>query len=99
MPFRRAFVCWELQHFERVPVGILEVEGSNPCGRLYRFRELLRAGRGVPHFVLSKPLVSPVHVAGYDGDMLEPAIVAVRIDGDWAAPRRQVFREFEKFIA
>jgi len=46
-----------------------------------------------------QPLVGSVHVARYDGHVLEPAVVAARVDGRGSSPRCQVFRELEVLVS
>ena len=46
-----------------------------------------------------QPLVGSVHVARYDGHVLEPAVVASHVDGRGSSPRCQVFRELEVLLS
>ncbi len=76
VPFRGALAGWKLQDFERVPVGIFEVESPNSRRRLDVLWKGLRTSRGVLNLIAAQQSVSPIHIRGDDGDMLKPAIIA-----------------------
>ena len=44
-------------------------------------------------------LIRLVHVADYDGDVLEPAVVAARVDGNRPALEGEIFGQFYDFVA
>src|SRR6266478_7049991 len=80
-------------------VRVLKIEGRDAGSVLVPVRKPLRPGRSVLNFVLPQPGVRLVHIADNDGDVLKPAIVAARIDGDWSTFRRQVFCELDELVA
>ena len=53
VPFREALTCGKGQHFERVAVGIVEIERLDPPGIWIPVRQTLRATRGVRDFETS----------------------------------------------
>lgn len=50
-------------------------------------------------FVFAQPGVRPVHVRHDDGDVLKPAIVALRIHGHRAAARCDELHQLDPLIA
>src|SRR5271166_6176708 len=99
MPFRAAFILWKGEHFEEMAVRVAKVERLDSGGVFIPVRKPLRSGRSVLNLVLSKPRICSVHVAGDNGDMLEPAIIGPCFGGRWPTPGSQEFRQFDEFIA
>jgi hypothetical protein len=53
----------------------------------------------VPNFVSAQLLIGFVHIADYDGDVLEPAVVGARVDGNRPALGGEIFGQFYDFAA
>src|SRR5690348_3939094 len=95
MPLGVAFAVREMQHFERMAVGIAKIESFNAAGVLVPVGEPLRSGRCMFDLVLAQPSIGAVHVTYDDRDVLESAVVAVRFDGRRAPSRSQVLCELD----
>src|SRR6266481_4108590 len=80
LPARIALAAWKVDQLEGVTVGITEVEGRDAGGGAVRLRQHLRCARDRLH-VRPYPRVRRVQVAHDDGDVLEPAVVALRVGG------------------
>ena len=61
-------------------IQIVDVEGADAGRPDVPIRDGPRAGRGMLNRVLVQPGVRLIHVAGDDGDVLEPAVVAPRLE-------------------
>src|SRR5829696_4812671 len=99
MPFRITLVGWKGEHFQGMPVRIAEIESANSTGVPVPIGQPLRTWRSVLHFVLAQPLISLVHIADNQRYMLEPAIVAARVDGRGTPFWRQVLRQLDELVA
>jgi hypothetical protein len=99
LPPRVALAGWKPDELERVAVGIAEVERADAARVRVPVRKALRLRRHVRDALVVEPLVGPVHVPDDDRHVLEPPVVAVRIGGCGAAPRRQVLRELDVLAA
>src|SRR5205823_3105038 len=82
-------------------IRIFEIKRRDSTGILVPVRQKLRAGGRVLYSVLTQPGIGPIHIANDDCNVLEPAIIAARINGDGTAFGREVFVEFDNrcFIA
>src|SRR5438067_13677503 len=98
MPLWITLTVWEPQNLESMLIGIFEVEGFDACRILVPFRQGLRGGRRVLHFILPQPCIGLVHIRDYDGDMLEPSIIAAGIDWNGAALWREVFGKLYRLV-
>ena len=98
VPLRVALSVRELEDFEWVTVRVLEVERLDPARRGIPVWKALRLGRGVLDVVFTQARVCLAHVGHDDGDVLEPAIVAARVDGNRSPARREVLGELN-FLA
>ena len=99
MPFRVALAVRKLQNLHGMFVGVLEIESLDACGVFVPIRQALRAGRGVLHFVLAQNLISAVHVADDDGDVLEPHIIATGIRGNRTPFGRKKLQQLDGLAA
>ena len=78
-----------------MPVWVLEVKRlDTPCV-LVPVWKTLRAGRRVFDIILSKDLVGAIHITDDDGDMLEPKIVAPRVNGNGPTAWSEELDEFD----
>jgi hypothetical protein len=85
-----------MQDFEGMAVGVLKVEGADAGSILVPVRQPLRSGGGVLNVVLPQNLVGAIDVADDDRDVLEPAIVALRVGFAFG---RQVLGQFNRLTA
>src|SRR6266849_412378 len=99
VPFLQTLVGRKLQYFDGMSVRILEIERRDAGSILVPVGKALRPGGGVRDLVLPQQTVGLVHVADDDGNMLEPAVVAARINRDRPPFRGEVFGEFDGFIS
>src|ERR1043166_3283691 len=90
LPLLIALAFRKLKNLEPVLVGIAEVKSFDATGVLVPIRQPLWTGGSMFDFVLAQPGVGPVHVAGDDGNVLKPAIVAARINWNWTSLWRQI---------
>src|SRR5690242_326183 len=88
-----------MKDFNRMSVGVLEVEGFDAPRVLVPVGQPLRARGGVLDIVLSQNRVRSIHVADNDGEVLKPKVVAARIDGNGAATRSKKLHELDRFVA
>jgi hypothetical protein len=82
-----------------VTIGIFEVKRLNASGIGVPVRQPLRTGGGVLDLMLPQPLVSTLHIADDECDVLKPAIVTTRIHRNRSAPRGEEFGQFDAFLA
>src|SRR5215813_14876156 len=99
MPFGQSLTFRKGENFQKVIIGITEVESFNAGGIAVPCRQRLWTAAGMLHAVLTQPGIGRIHIARNDGDVLKPAIVAARIGGHRSAFRRQKFGEFDLFLA
>src|SRR5208282_279423 len=99
VPFFGAFVRGELKNLDGMFVRVLEIERRNARRVLIPVGKSLWTGRSIFHFVLSQAGIRFVHVTDDDRDVLKPTVVTARIHWDRPAFRRQIFREFDEFVA
>ncbi len=99
MPLLGAFARRELEDFEVVAIGVAEVERLDAAGIRIPVRQRLRFGRRVTHLVVAQPPIRSVHVAHDDRDVLEPEVVAVRIDRNRPSVRHDEVHQFDDFVA
>src|SRR5882724_12686003 len=94
VPFGVSFVGRKRKNLYRMAVGVFKVERLD-AGRVFiPIRQALRAGGGVAYMVPAQLGVGLIHVAYDDRKMLEPSVVAVRIQRDGAPFRGQELPEF-----
>ena len=98
-PLRITFARRELQHLERMPVGVAEVEGADATGGRVPVRQPLRTFRDSLHSSGPKHRVRPVHVRHDDGHVLEPPVVAPRVVRRGAPLRLQVLGQIDALAA
>src|SRR5439155_13846846 len=94
-----ALPIWELEDLEGMPIGIVEVEGADAARLGVPIREPLRRPRHALHAMRLEHRVGPLHVAHDDGDVLEPAVVAVCARGSRAPRRVEPGHELERLVA
>src|SRR6266540_7190973 len=99
MPFRIALAFGEFEHFERMPVGVAEIERADAAGVRIPIGEELRAWRCMLDLVFAQPAIGTIHVAHDDRGVLKPAIVAMGVSRDGASFGREVLGEFENLVA
>src|SRR6516225_3698481 len=99
MPFRGAFVRRELQYFKWMAVRVLEIKRPNAGSGSDVLWKSLRASRNRRHLVLPQPCISAVHVTGYDGDVLKPAVVAAGIGRHKVPFWRQILSELNELFS
>src|SRR5689334_17748121 len=98
LPLLIALACGKLQNLEPVLVRIAKVESLDAARILVPIRRPLWTSRSMFDFVLAQQSVSFVHVAGDDGDVLKPMIVAARIDRNRAAFWCQVLGQLDELV-
>src|SRR5262245_42518812 len=62
LPFWIALTFRKLEDFEKVPIGISEIEGLDPTCILVPIGQALWPGRGMLHLVLPESSIGFVHV-------------------------------------
>jgi hypothetical protein len=95
LPAPIALAGREPDELERMAVGVAEVERADAAGVRVPVGEALGLRRHVGDALVTEPLVRAVHVANDDRHVLEPAVVAARVDGRRPPPRGDVFRQLE----
>ena len=80
-------------------VGVVEVERLDAAGVRVPVGQSLRTGRCVLDLVLAQPRVGVSMSRHDDRDVLEPAVVAARVDGHRPAPGGQVLGQLDRFVA
>src|SRR5262249_42736327 len=98
LPFRIAFAFGELQNLQVMAIRIPEVKSLDTASILVPLRQALRTGRRMLNLVLAEQAVSLLHVTYDDGNVLEPAIIAARIDWKRPAAWRKIFRQLQEFL-
>src|ERR671924_1133131 len=99
LPLWIAFARWKVDELQIVAVRILEVESLDASRCFVPIWNPLRAGGGMLYFMSAQLLVGLIHVAHDDSDVLEPLIVAARVHGNRPAFGREIFGQFDDFIA
>ncbi len=89
LPPCRALAGRELQYLQRIAFRVMKIKGTDPSGIGIPVGQALRAARHRFDLKLPQPCVGPIHIADDDGDVLEPAIVAVRIERNGPATRTE----------
>src|SRR5882672_8406467 len=98
MPFRITFAFGKLQDFQGMSIWILEIESLDSGSVLVPCRQKLRTSRSMFDLVLPEPGIRLIHVAGNNSDMLEPAVVAARVNRDGAAFRCKILRQLDNLV-
>ena len=99
VPLRGTFAFREFKNFDRMLVGVFEVERLDTGGILVPVGQSLRPRGSVLDVILAEHLIRLVHVADDDSNVLKPKIVAARIGWNSAAAWRKELNEFDRLIA
>src|SRR3954447_11080426 len=75
VPLRIALARREPQDLQRMPVRIAKIERADAARVEVPDRQKLRPRRRMLHLVLPEPLVTAIHVADNDRDVLKPVVI------------------------
>src|SRR5688572_13863826 len=99
LPFLITFVGRKLKDLKPVFVRVAKVKGFDAPGVSVPIGQTLWTSRSMFDFVFTQQRVSFVHVAGDDGNMLKPTIIAARINRNRTTSRSEVLSQFNKLFA
>src|SRR5438270_7640557 len=99
VPLRQAFARRKGEHLEIVAVRVTEIKCFDSSRARVPVRQTLRTARSMLNVEAAQPSVRCSHVAHDDGHVLEPPIIAARIDRNRAAPGRPKLQQFNLLLA
>src|SRR5205823_13196659 len=99
VPFRQALARGKGEHLEIVAVRVMEIKRFDSSRVRVPVRQTLRTTRSMLNVEAPQPSVRCRHVAHDDGYVLEPLIIAARIDRNRAAPGGQKLQQFNLLLA
>ena len=99
VPLRQALARGKGEHLEIVAVRVTEIKRFDSSRVRVPVRQTLRTTRSMLNVEAPQPSVRCSHVAHDDGYVLEPSIVAARIDRNRATPGGQKLQQFNLLLA
>src|SRR5574341_252323 len=80
-------------------IGIAEVKRANAGRGFVPIRNALRAGGSVLHFKFAQALISLVHVAYDNRNVLKPSVVAAHVHRNRPAFRSEIIHQLDKLLS